>query len=99
MRICVANLLLFISLYVLFPVLSVEMADRLGVPAAQTGVIFLFFTLGMFLIGPFHAYLVDAYKRKYVCMFAAALMVVATSGEEAPLWPQAARPAKEADDA
>ena len=36
MRICVANLLLFISLYVLFPVLSVEMADRLGVPAAQT---------------------------------------------------------------
>ena len=78
MRICVANLLLFISLYVLFPVLSVEMADRLGVPAAQTGVIFLFFTLGMFLIGPFHAYLVDAYKRKYVCMFAATLMVVAT---------------------
>ena len=63
MRICVANLLLFISLYVLFPVLSVEMADRLGVPAAQAGVIFLFFTLGMFLIGPFHAYLVDAYKR------------------------------------
>mgnify|MGYP002225460508 CR=1 FL=1 len=44
MRICVANLLLFISLYVLFPVLSVEMADRLGVPAAQTGVIFHFFT-------------------------------------------------------
>ena len=69
MRICVANLLLFISLYILFPVLSVEMADRLGVPVAQTGVIFLFFTLGMFLIGPFHAYLVDAYKRKYVCMF------------------------------
>ena len=80
MRICVANLLLFISLYVLFPVLSVEMADRLGVPAAQTGVIFLFFTLGMFLIGTFHAYLVDAYKRKYVCMFAAVLMVVATIG-------------------
>lgn len=80
MRICVANLLLFISLYVLFPVLSVEMADRLGVPVAQTGVIFLFFTLGMFLIGPFHAYLVDAYKRKYVCMFAAVLMVVATIG-------------------
>ncbi len=54
MRICVANLLLFISLYVLFPVLSVEMADRLGC-RPQTGVIFLF-TLGMFLIGPFHAY-------------------------------------------
>lgn len=80
MRICVANLLLFISLYVLFPVLSVEMADRLGVPVAQTGVIFLFFTLGMFLIGPFHAYLVDAYKRKSVCIFSFALMVAATVG-------------------
>ena len=72
MRICVAN--------VLFPVLSVEMADRLGVPVAQTGVIFLFFTLGMFLIGPFHAYLVDAYKRKSVCIFSFALLVAATVG-------------------
>lgn len=80
MRICVANLLLFISLYVLFPVLSVEMAERLGIPVAQTGVIFLFFTLGMFLIGPFHAYLVDAYKRKSVCMFSFALMAAATVG-------------------
>lgn len=80
MRICVANLLLFISLYMLFPVLPVEMAERLGVPIAQTGVIFLFFTIGMFLIGPFHAYLVDAYKRKSVCMFSFALMVAATVG-------------------
>ena len=79
-RICIANLLLFVSLYVLFPVLSVEMADRLGVPVAQTGVIFLFFTLGVFLIGPFHAYLVDAYKRKHVCIYAFALMVAATVG-------------------
>ena len=69
MRICVANLLLFISLYVLFPVLPIEMSERLGLPVTETGVIFLFFTLGMFLIGPFHAYLVDAYKRKNVCLF------------------------------
>ena len=68
MRICVANLLLFISLYVLFPVLPIEMSERLGLPVTETGVIFLFFTLGMFLIGPFHAYLVDAYKRRmYAC--------------------------------
>lgn len=80
MRICVANLLLFISLYMLFPALSAEMADRLGVPVAQTGVIFLFFTLGMFLIGPFHAYLVDAYKRKSICLFSFVLMVAATAG-------------------
>lgn len=80
MRICVANLLLFVSLYMLFPVLPVEMSDRLGVPVAQTGILFLFFTAGMFLAGPFHAYLVDAYKRKYVCMFAFAVMLAATAG-------------------
>ena len=80
MRICVANLLLFISLYVLFPVLPIEMSERLGLPVTETGVIFLFFTLGMFLIGPFHAYLVDAYKRKNVCLFSFVLMVAATVG-------------------
>lgn len=42
MRICVANLLLFISLYVLFPVLPIEMSERLGLPVTETGVIFLF---------------------------------------------------------
>lgn len=43
MRICLANLLLFISLYLLYPVLPVMMASRLGVPVSQTGVIFIFF--------------------------------------------------------
>lgn len=80
MRISVANLLLFVSLYSLFPVLSLEMADRLGIPVAQTGIIFLFFTLGMFLIGPFHAYLVDAYKRKNVCMYSFATLIASTAG-------------------
>ena len=80
MRICLANLLLFISLYVMFPILPLEMAERLGVPVAQTGIMFLFFTLGMFLIGPFHAYLIDAYKRKYVCIFSFAVMMAATVG-------------------
>ena len=80
MRICVANLLLFISLYMLFPVVPVEMADHLGVPVSQTGAMFLLLTLGMFAIGPFHAYLVDAYKRKYVCAFSFATMVAATVG-------------------
>lgn len=79
-RICIANLLLFVSLYILLPVLSLEMSTRLGVPVAHTGVIFLFFALGMFLIGPFHAYLVDAYKRKFVCIFSFATMIAVTVG-------------------
>ena len=80
MRICLANLLLFISLYLLYPVLPVMMASRLGVPVSQTGVIFILFTLAMFFIGPFHAYLVDVYKRKYICMLSFGVMVAATAG-------------------
>lgn len=79
MRICIANLLLFISLYMLFPVIPQVMAERLGVSVEQTGIMFVFFTLGMFLIGPFHAYLVDAFKRKNVCIFSFSIMVAATA--------------------
>lgn len=64
----------------LFPVVPAEMADRLGAPVSQTGAMFLLLTLGMFAIGPFHAYLVDAYKRKYVCAFSFAVMIAATAG-------------------
>lgn len=80
MRICLANLLLFVSLYLLLPVIPIEMAEHLGVSVVQAGVVFFFFTIGMFLIGPFHAYLVDAYKRKYVCIYSFALMIAATIG-------------------
>lgn len=80
MRICVANLLLFISLYMLYPVLPVAMADRLGIPVSQTGHLYLLFTVGMFLIGPFHNYLVDVYKRKNVCMLAFVAMMAAVAG-------------------
>lgn len=80
MRICITNFLLFISLYMLFPVIPQVMAERLGVSMGETGIMFVFFTLGMFLVGPFHAYLVDAYKRKNVCMFSFITMVAATAG-------------------
>lgn len=80
MRICIANLLLFISLYMLFPIVPIEMADRLGVPVSLTGAMFLLLTVGMYVIGPFHAYLVDAYKRKYICAFSFAVMLAATAG-------------------
>ena len=51
MRICIANLLLFISLYMLFPIVPIEMADRLGVPVSMTGAMFLLLTVGMYVIG------------------------------------------------
>lgn len=80
MRICLANLLLFISLYMLYPVIPSVMAERLGMPVYQTGAVFILFTLAMFFVGPFHGYLVDAYKRKYVCIFSFGVMLAATVG-------------------
>ena len=79
MRICLTNLLLFISLYLLYPVLPVMMASRLGVPVSQTESYLYFYACNVF-IGPFHAYLVDVYKRKYICMLSFGVMVAATAG-------------------
>lgn len=80
MRICLANLLLFLSFYMLCPTLPLVMAARLGVSVCQTGTMFLLFMMGVFCIGPFHGYLVDAYKRQHVCMFSFGVMLVATVG-------------------
>lgn len=80
MRICLANLLLFVSLYMLYPVIPSLMAERLGISVYQTGTVFLMFAVGMFCIGPFHGYLVDAYKRKDVCLYSFCVMLAATAG-------------------
>lgn len=79
-RICVANLLLFAAFYMLLPILSVEVAGRCGIPLPQAGYLFLSLVAGMFLVGPFHAYLMDAYKRKYVYMLSFAIMLLSAVG-------------------
>ena len=61
-RMCTANLLLFISVYMLFPLLPFVMGEQLGVSVGQAGSMFLVFAVAMFAVGPFHAYLVDEYK-------------------------------------
>lgn len=80
LRMCVAYLLLFASLYMLLPAVPLVMANRFDLPTDKTGVVFLCFVLGMFAIGPLHSYLVDAYKRKHICLYAFGAMVVATAG-------------------
>ena len=67
MRVCIANFLFFVSLYMLLPVSPLEMSERLHVPISHTGTMFLMMTVGMLLVGPFHAYIIDAFKRKLVC--------------------------------
>lgn len=69
-RVSIANLLLFVSLYMLYPVLPKVMAERLSEPVAHTGLLYLSSILGMLLIGPFYNYLIDVYKRKSICIYA-----------------------------
>ena len=78
MRVCIANLLFFISLYMLFPVIPLEMAGRLSLSLADTGKLFLLLTAGMVIVGPFSAYIIDAYKRKFVCIFSFLAMLGCT---------------------
>ena len=79
-RMCTANLLLFISVYMLFPLLPFVMGEQLGVSVGQAGSMFLVFAVAMFTVGPFHAYLVDEYKRKHVLLYSALIMLAAVLG-------------------
>ncbi|MEY8723233.1 MFS transporter [Bacteroides stercorirosoris] len=80
MRMCFANFLLFASIYALFPVLPSVMVSRLGISTGQAGSMFLVFAAAMFLVGPFHAYLGDEYKRKHVLVYSTFVMLGATLG-------------------
>ncbi|MGI6793365.1 MFS transporter [Bacteroides sp. KG68] len=79
-RICTANLLLFTSVYMLFPLLPFVMGQQLHVSVGEAGSMFLYFAAAMFFVGPFHAYLVDEYKRKHVLLFSTLVMLAATVG-------------------
>ena len=80
MRICFANFLLFASIYMLFPVLPSVMMSRLGISTGQAGSMFLVFAAAMFLVGPFHAYLGDEYKRKRVLVYSIFVILGTTLG-------------------
>ena len=77
---CTANLLLYISVYMLFPLLPFVMGEQLGVSVGQAGSMFLVFAVAMFAVGPFHAYLVDEYKRKHVLLYSTLIMLAAVLG-------------------
>ena len=79
-RMCASNLLLFASVYMLFPLLPFVIGQRLGISVAETGSMFLVFAAAMFLVGPFHAYLGDAYKRKRVLLYSIFVMSGAVLG-------------------
>lgn len=77
---CIAHFLIFSALFMVLPWLPVAMKEQMGLPFAEGAWLYVAFLVGMLVVGPFHAYLSDAYKRKHVFLFSAALTVVAGAG-------------------
>lgn len=75
-----SNLLLFIAQYMIVPILPVVMAELLELPISTTGGVYLVLVFGMILSGPFNNYLMDVYSRKSLCIFAFAVVTLATAG-------------------
>lgn len=67
-RMCLSNGLLFASVYMVL--LSPYMSMRL----------YLLFAVGMLAVGPFHAYLGDAYKRKHVYLWSVLGLMACAAG-------------------
>lgn len=82
-KVCLGNLLIFVSLYMLIPILPLVVAEELDLSVAATGMMFPVMVLGMILIGPFCNYFMDAYKRKSLCISTFSFMLVAAAGYSA----------------
>lgn len=74
-RLCFANLLLMMSVYILLPAIPHYMMregyDTLHIASAVGA-----YGLGIFLLGPFCSYLVQRYRRNHVCQLAIAGVVI-----------------------
>lgn len=80
LRVCFASFLMFVSQYMLIPVLPVVLAGELEISIASAGKIFLILTAGMIFAGPLYSYLIDTYRRKNLCFIAFAVMILVTIG-------------------
>lgn len=78
LRMCLANFLLFVSVYLMLPVLPILMGERLGVSVVQVASLLGLFVGAMLLVGPFHAYLGDHYKRKEILLYALLLLLASS---------------------
>ncbi len=79
-RLCLVNFLVYLSAYMLFPILAIVEADRMGMTVAQGGMLYVAFLVAMIVVGPFHAYLEDHYKRKRVYQYAVLCSLIAIAG-------------------
>ena len=75
--ICIANLLIYVSFYMLFPVLPIYLLDVLHSSQGMMGIILSCYTIGVLTIRPASGLLVDTYPRKVLyCLCAAAFSIL-----------------------
>lgn len=65
-KVCLSNLFLFISLYLVLPIIPFAL-EASGVIAIPNWSILVYFLGGLVLGGPFHNYFIESYSRKKVC--------------------------------
>ncbi len=78
--ICLANLLVSISQYMLIPTLPIRLLMQFDLKVWQAGGIVALSGFSVFLIGPFFNYLVDRFRRRNVCLIAVLLVVLSIAG-------------------
>lgn len=65
-KVCLSNLFLFISLYLVLPIIPFAL-EASGVTAIPNWSLLVYFMVGLVLGGPFHNYFIESYSRKKVC--------------------------------
>ena len=69
-KVCLANLFLFFSLYTLLPVTFFEISPTLQEYGYKGWLPLGIFVVGLLVGGPFHNYLIEHFNRKKVCSLA-----------------------------
>lgn len=85
-RLCESDFLLFMAVYLPLPVLPFEVARQWNLPLTSGCLLYVLFVVGMLAVGPFHAYLGDAYKRKHLLTYFLVVLSLSMLGYEYLDW-------------
>lgn len=75
-RVILINLLVSVFVYMLMPLWPSMVEAKHGMPVADCGWTMMLFCIGLFLPGCVSSYLLDKYRRKYVCFWSIVVLVV-----------------------
>lgn len=80
LRMLASNFMLFVSFYLIMPLLPIYMSETFGANKQEIGLVLSGFTLTALLARPYSGYLVDAFARKRVLFLVYALFALMFSG-------------------